>query len=127
MACLLGCGEPSQSTPIESCTQVYTQAFCDSITGERGKDGQSIQGESGRDGATGQEGEVGMQGLPGDNGIDGQSGINGANGVPGEPGQDGRDGIDGKECWVECIDKLNVLITCPESIVTFKVNKCEVI
>ena len=137
ISCLIGCGESLESAPIESCTQVFTQSFCDSITGTQGKEGiNGQQGETGRDGdsgtngLTGNDGEQGIQGIQGIQGTQGTNGTIGAMGPQGERGNQGEQGEigpqgnDGKECWVECLDKQTILITCPTTIVQFKGNKC---
>ena len=81
---LYGCNADPIVTPIEHCTDIYSQSFCDNIKGDKGDDGengQSIQGP---------------QGISGTNGADGQS-------VVGPQGEQGGTGNDGSSCSVKQI------------------------
>lgn len=110
MTCLLGCGNGDIIQP-NSCTDVYTQAFCDSIRGLDGKEGlNGINGQAGQDGRDGRNGEDGIQGpqgetgATGDTGLDGRDGEDGANGRDGTDGLNGSNGTDGKDAVIEIIN-----------------------
>lgn len=120
---ILGCGSQDY-TPIESCIDVYTQSFCDSITGKDGLNGENgDRGTDGNNGIEGERGEQGVQGIEGATGPVGPMGREGEQGERGEPGIDGINGNDGKDSVIEIIDPCGKESEFDELLLRFSDNK----